>query len=109
MDVTIERDGDIMKSNINKESDTNRGGRIRRRVRGLMESKTGRAAGITSVAVPVLGLIINDLRKPNSVTRQLLDSVFNRFLKPKYEEVNVIDITDKVEVLEENNRNSTNG
>ncbi len=79
--------------------------RIRRRIRGMMESKAGKVAGYTSLAAPVIGFIINDLRKPNSMVRQLIGKAVNKLLESKNKKVEAIDITDKVEILGENNHN----
>ena len=85
----------VNKSNNKKESDR----RIRSRLRGMMESKSGKAVGITSLVVPAIGYILNDLRKPNSIARQLIGKAVDKFLKLKTEKVEAIDITDKVEIV----------
>jgi hypothetical protein len=80
--------------------------RIRRRLRGMMETRTGKAVGYTSLVAPVIGFILNDLRKPNSLVRQLAGKVVNRFLESKPEKIEAIDITDQVELLDEKNNNN---
>ncbi len=79
-------------------------GKVRRRFRGMMKSKTGRAVGISSLAAPVIGFIINDLRRPDSISRQLVSRVVKKLSGPKFREVEVIDITDEVEISESNNQ-----
>jgi hypothetical protein len=74
--------------------------RIRRRFRGLMESKTGKVVGFTSLAAPVFGYIVNDLRKPNSIIRQLFCQAVNKLLESKNKQVEAIDITDQVEIID---------
>ena len=82
----------------------NKGDRkIRRRFRGIMESKTGKAVGYTSLVAPVIGFIINDLRKPNSIVRQLIGKIAKKLLESRYRKVEVIDITDKVEISNDTN------
>ncbi len=82
----------------------NKGDRkIRRRFRGIMESITGKAVGYTSLVAPVIGFIINDLRKPNSIVRQLIGKVAKKLLESRYRKVEVIDITDKVEISNDTN------
>ena len=93
----------MQKNQINSNNDGDR--RNRRRIRGMMESRTGKVVGITSIAAPVIGYIINDLRRPNSFVRQLLCKVVTRLLQSKNREVEAIDITDEVEILNENNHN----
>lgn len=88
-------------TNISNKGDR----RIRRRIRGMMESRTGKAVGLTSIAAPVIGFIINDLRKPNSITRQLIGKAVNKLLESKNKKVEAIDITDKVEIIDESNQN----
>ena len=53
----------------------------------------------------ILKSIINDLRKPNSMVRQLIGKAVNKLLESKNKKVEAIDITDKVEILGENNHN----
>ena len=87
----------------NKINESDR--RVRRRFRGMMESKAGKAVGFTSLAAPVIGFIINDLRKPNSFVRQLVGKVVNKLLESRNNKIEAIDITDKIKILEENNHN----
>ncbi len=91
----------MRENQLNKSNKNDR--RIRRRFRGLMESRTGKAVGYTSIAAPVIGFIINDLRKPNSIVRQLIGKAVNKLLESKSKKIEAIDITDKVEILDENN------
>ncbi|GEM_PF-1646249 len=79
-------------------------GRVRRRLRGALNSRTGKAVGITSLVAPLLGLIINDLRQPNSLSRRLLGMAVNKLAAPKYTKAEAIDITDKVEIVNENHK-----
>jgi len=89
----------------NQTNSSNQGDRrIRRRFRGMMESRTGKVVGLSSIAAPVIGFIINDLRKPNSIVRQLIGKAVNKFLESRNKKVEAIDITDKVEILDENNQ-----
>jgi len=76
------------------------GGRTRRRLRGMMETKTGKAVGIVSLAAPVVGFIIKDLKKPNSITRQLVGKAVKKLLERKPKQVEVIDITDRAEITD---------
>jgi len=89
------------KLNHNNENDR----RIRRRFRGMMESKTGKTVKYTSLAASIVAFIINDLRKPNSMTRQLIGKTVNKLLELKNKKIEAIDITDKVEILGESNHN----
>jgi len=92
--------GNTMRRNqLNNNDEGDR--KIRRRFRGVMKSRTSKAVGYTSLAAPVIGYIINDLRKPNSLVRQLIDKAVNKLLESKIKKVEAIDITDKVEVIDE--------
>jgi len=75
--------------------------RARTRLRGMFSGKRGKAIGFTSVAAPIIGYVVNDLRKPNSIVRELIGGVIRKLLPPKSEKFEVIDITDKVEILED--------
>lgn len=75
--------------------------RQRKRLRGLLSGRTGKAIGITSLAAPVIGFVINDLKKPDSVVRGLIGGVVRKLLPAKWEKVEAIDVTDKVEIIED--------
>ncbi len=74
----------------------------------MMNSPTGRAVTYSSLVAPVMGLILNDLRKPNSLSRQLLGKAMNKLLERKYEKVEVIDITDKIEISDDSENKTIN-
>jgi len=67
----------------------------------MFTGKTGKAIGFTSIAAPIIGYIVNDLKKPNSLVRGLIGSVARKLLPAKSEQAKVIDITDDVEILED--------
>ena len=73
--------------------------RLRQRLRGAFTGKKGRAVSIGSLAAPLIGLVVNDLRKPDSIIKLLVSSTANRLLKRDVKKNKAIDITDKVEVL----------
>ncbi len=77
------------------------GGRVRRRLRGMMNSKTGRTVGVASLAAPILGYIISDLQKPNSTIRNLVNKGINRLLESKIRKTEAIDITHEVEIIDD--------
>lgn len=77
------------------------GGRVRRRLRGMMNSKTGRTVGVASLAAPILGYIINDLQKPNSTIRNLVNKGINRLLESGIRKTEAIDITHEVEIIDD--------
>ena len=82
------------------------GRRYRSRVRGMLSSRTGKTVGIASIVTPVIGYVVNDLRKPDSVIRALVGRAVSRFLPTGTKEVKAIDITDEVEILEDNHNRS---
>lgn len=73
----------------------------RKRLRGMMSGKTGKAIGFTSITAPLLGYVVNDLRKPDSVVRAIISGVIGKLMPPKSEKIEAIDITDKVEIVED--------
>ncbi len=77
-------------------------GRARTRMRGMFSGKRGKAIGFTSIAAPIIGYVVNDLRKPDSIVRELIGGVVRKLLPPRSEKLEAIDITDKVEILEIN-------
>lgn len=79
----------------------------RRRLRGMCSSKTGKAIGFTTIAAPIVGYIVNDLKKPDSIVRGLLGGMVKKLLPAKTEKVAAIDITDEVDILEENKDNNS--
>jgi hypothetical protein len=74
----------------------------RRRRRGfggwLCESKTGRAVGATTFLTPLVGYIIHDLQKPDSLIRQLSKAAVTGFVALRRQPREQIDISDKAEV-----------
>jgi len=88
--------------NRSDSSGTGTGGqRQRRRLRGMLSGKTGKTIGFTSIAAPIIGYVVNDLRKPDSIVRNLISGAVRKLLPAKSEKAQVIDITDKVEILED--------
>lgn len=71
---------------------------MRRRMRGFFKSRTGRTAGITSIALPVIYYVIDDLSKPNSSILKLTSIVKDKLLTYRQKKTEAIDISDKVEV-----------
>ena len=82
------------------QTETGGGGRRQRnRLRGMFTGKTGKTIGFTSIAAPIIGYIVNDIRKPDSIVRSLIGSVARKLLPAKSEQAKVIDITDDVEII----------
>jgi len=75
------------------------GRRLRNRVRGCLSGKKGKTAGIAAVVAPVVGYIVNDLRKPDSLIRGLVGKTVRKLLAARTKEKKAIDITSKVEVV----------
>jgi len=81
---------------------------MRARIRGCMSGKTGKAIGITSVTAPLIGYVVHDLQKPDSTIRALVGKATRGLLEWKREKRQVIDITDRVEIIEDSeNRQRT--
>ncbi len=86
----------------NKTADYTGGGRRnRQRLRGLMSTRAGKTAGVASIVAPVVGFIVNDLKRPNSVIKALTSKVIYHLLPQRRERVEAIDITDEVEIIED--------
>ena len=77
------------------------GRRTRRRLRGMLKTKTGKTIGLASIAAPVIGYIVQDLRKPDSLIRELVGGTVNKLIAYRRKKTEAIDISDKVEILEE--------
>ncbi|MCK4655423.1 MAG: hypothetical protein KAT85_00275 [candidate division Zixibacteria bacterium] len=75
--------------------------RQRRRLRGMFTGKTGKAIGFTSIAAPIIGYVVKDIRRPDSLIRSLIGNVARTLLGEKTQKTEAIDITDKVEVIED--------
>ena len=73
--------------------------RQRRRLRGMMSGKAGKTIGFTSIAAPIVGYLVNDLRKQDSVVRSLIGAAVRKLLPHKSRPVEAIDITDKTEII----------
>ncbi len=89
---------------MQKMSDNNAGQggggrRFRNRVRGYLSGKKGKTAGIAAVVASVVGYVVNDLRKPDSLIRNLVGKTTRKLLTARTKEKKAIDITDKVEVV----------
>ena len=80
------------------------GRRQRSRLRGLATGKTGKTIGFTSIAAPIVGYVVNDLRKPDSIIRALIGGISKKLLPMKWQRVEAIDITDKVEVITDDSK-----
>ena len=79
------------------------GGRKQRsRMRGMFTGKTGKAVGFTSIVGPIIGYVVHDLKKPDSIIRGLIGITVNKLLPARVQKVETIDITDEVEILEDN-------
>jgi hypothetical protein len=68
----------------------------------MYSGKTGKTIGLASIAAPIVGFVVNDLKKPNSVIRALVATTVRKLLPAKSDQPKVIDITDKVEIIEIN-------
>jgi len=66
----------------------------------MLSSKTGKTIGFTSIAAPIIGYVVNDLKKPDSLVRSLLSGAVRKLLPAKTEIVEAVDITDEVEIIE---------
>jgi hypothetical protein len=63
--------------------------------------------GLTSIAAPVVGLIVRDLRRPDSLIRRLIGGAATKLLERRAVKGEPTDITDKVEVtMDENDKSS---
>jgi len=82
------------------DAGTGPGGRRQRKpLRGMFTGKTGKVIGFTSIAAPIIGYVVNDLKKPDSIVRGLIGGVVRKLLPAKSRKVEAIDITDKVDVI----------
>jgi hypothetical protein len=79
------------------------GGRRRRnRLRGICTGRAGKTIGLTSIAAPVIGYIVKDLRRPDSIIRGFIGKAVNELLAMKSKKVEAIDISSRVEIIDDN-------
>jgi hypothetical protein len=78
--------------------------RQRQRIRGQFSTGTRRTIGLTSLAAPVIGYVVNDLRKPDSVVRRLMGQMIRRLAPPEPQPREILDITDEAEIVESRQR-----
>jgi len=74
--------------------------RERKHSRGMLAGKAGKTIGFTSLVAPVIGFVLNDLKKPDSLVRRLITGTWQKLITAKMNKSKTIDITDKVEILE---------
>lgn len=89
----------MQKMSNNDAGEGGGGRRLRNRVRGCLSGKKGKTAGIAAIVAPVVGFIVNDLRKPDSLIRSLIGKTARKLLAARTKEKKAIDITDKVQVV----------
>ncbi len=75
------------------------GQKFRKRARGCLSGKKGKTAGLAAFVAPLVGLVVNDLRKPDSLIRSLARKTVQKLLGVGTKGKEAIDITDKVEVV----------
>ncbi|MFH1687923.1 MAG: hypothetical protein ABIE70_10455 [bacterium] len=75
----------------------------------MLSGKTGKTIGFTSLATPVIGFVLNDLKKPDSIVRRLVGGVVRKLLPAKVEKVEMIDVTDEVEIIEDSSDKTSQG
>jgi len=81
--------------------------RTRKRLRGMFESRTSKTIGLASIAAPLVGYVVRDLKKPDSVIRGLVSTAVKKLLATGSKKAEALDISDKVEIIEDgNNRNN---
>jgi hypothetical protein len=91
-----------MPGRIDNSGTVTGGRRQRNRLRGMCTGGTGKTIGFASIAVPIIGYVVNDLKKPDSLIRGLIGKTANKLLAMKSKKIEAIDISDKVEVVEDN-------
>jgi hypothetical protein len=79
-----------------------KGGRQRRRrnrVASCLSGSRGRAIGFSSLAAPIAGYIVNDLRKPDSIIRRLIGTAVARLRLSANRTTKELDIGNQAEVI----------
>lgn len=76
-----------------------RGRQIRRRLGRCLSGKSGKAIGFTSIAAPIAAFVINDLKKPDSVIKQLVGAAV-KMLPSRTKNAQQLDISDQAEIIE---------
>jgi hypothetical protein len=71
----------------------------RKRLPAILTGGSGKTIGFTSIAVPVMGFVLNDIMKPDSVVRALARGVIEKLIPTKAEKTGSVEITGDVEIL----------
>jgi hypothetical protein len=64
-----------------------------------MSGRKGKTIGLSALAAPIAGFIVNDLRKPDSIIRKLVGSAIAKLDSSLKEKRKKLDIGDKAEVV----------
>ncbi len=86
------------------------GGRQRRRrsrMASCLSGSRGRAIGFSSLAAPIAGYIVNDLRKPDSIIRRLVATAVSRLRLSSNRVKKELDIGDQAEIIVHDDKSST--
>jgi len=73
--------------------------RWRKRAASCLSGSRGRAIGFSSLAAPIAGFIVNDLRKPDSIIRRLVGTAVARIRSSSEGRKKELDIGDQAEVI----------
>jgi hypothetical protein len=94
-----------MKQNLH---DFPKGGRRRRRrsrMAACLSGSRGKVLGISSLAAPIAGYIVNDLRKPDSIIRNLVAVAVSRVRLSSIGVKKELDIGDRAEIVVHEDKN----
>ncbi|MBN2226932.1 MAG: hypothetical protein JW763_06175 [candidate division Zixibacteria bacterium] len=72
------------------------GGGLRR----AMSGKSGKWAGFSAIAAPIIGFVVHDLTKPNSLIRGLVSDLVAKYRASHPRVSEPIDITDQVDIVD---------
>jgi hypothetical protein len=88
-----------MNQAANTSGDPGRKPGFRRRLRGGLGGRSGRAVGVSSVLVPLMSYVVYDLQKPDSTVKKLASAMANKFVTWREQRQQLTDISDKAEVI----------
>ena len=76
-------------------------------LRRAMSGKSGKWAGFSAIAAPIVGFVVHDLTKPNSVIRGLVSNLVTKYRTAHPRVSEPIDITDQVDIVDSDDGHKT--
>jgi len=69
-------------------------------LRRAMSGKSGKWAGFSAIAAPLIGFVVHDLTRPKSIIRSLVGDLVDKYRTTHPRVSEPIDITDQVDIVD---------